>query len=521
MGKNFIFIVLSKELVVGILIFCNSIATETSLPLHLSSSSSSIVFQSSVIQPKNLELQGNLKSLRFSSPAVNSILNLRAGVENSFLNDFLYNNSDDLLYNNSDDLLNSNHIRKPFELENSAEEIKSMEKLKRSVLYKCPNSSYTEISIAKAIKHNLKTIGIRIVHNVATNIAYSVADDISNKILEFLFDKPQRPGSSSIENSFIDYQNPVNKIDKSQWKGLSNIFSKPYTFSSPTSSSIFAEALEIPNISPTREKALAKMRNRNNSLLKLEKNYFSNNLEASGLSSNHNELPENLRSVEELTRLRRAEPLYPSNVLGERYKYSQKQLERKGKRHLEEFGYSLEGKTLKQIGMEYYQFIENILAKPNLIIYPNGQMNKQEPAEIFVDPETQNIVAFESNPLYPDRHFITSYGVVSEDRYIELLKTGKLGMSREERASQKVQEKLAVLENQKKATKALFNSLPPEARITNSQLAEAEKIQQELNNNPNFPLTEKDRNLMDRANNYKNHEIIFEQEGQINDKTEL
>lgn len=53
-----------------------------------------------------------------------------------------------------------------------------------------------------------------------------------------------------------------------------------------------------------------------------------NNLESSGLSRNHEQLSENIQFIEKLTRLRRAQPLYPSQVLGDSYKYGGEQLER-------------------------------------------------------------------------------------------------------------------------------------------------------------------------------------------------
>lgn len=79
--------------------------------------------------------------------------------------------------------------------------------------------------------------------------------------------------------------------------------------------------------------------------LKMTQEKFSNNLDSSRLSGNHERLSENTRFVEKLTRLRRAQPLYPSQALGDFYKYGGEQLERKAPRHLEDFGISTEGKT--------------------------------------------------------------------------------------------------------------------------------------------------------------------------------
>lgn len=81
---------------------------------------------------------------------------------------------------------------------------------------------------------------------------------------------------------------------------------------------------------------------------------ISNNLHSSGLSENHENLSENLKSIEKRTRLRRAQPLYPSQVLGDSHKYRVHQLVRKAPPHLEDFGISTEGKTLEERAIEYY-----------------------------------------------------------------------------------------------------------------------------------------------------------------------
>jgi len=60
-----------------------------------------------------------------------------------------------------------------------------------------------------------------------------------------------------------------------------------------------------------------------------QSNYVSRGLTPDGLSINHNEFPDDIQKVETETRLRRAAPLYPSEVLGDSYKYGQEQLKRK------------------------------------------------------------------------------------------------------------------------------------------------------------------------------------------------
>jgi len=114
----------------------------------------------------------------------------------------------------------------------------------------------------------------------------------------------------------------------------SNILGKT---ESRSSSSIFVEGFSTPpTLSPMQKRVQ----------LKMAQNNFSNNLESSGLSRNHEELSENIQLIEKLTKLRRAEPLYPSQVLGDSYLYGGKQLERKAPSHLPDFGISIVGKSI-------------------------------------------------------------------------------------------------------------------------------------------------------------------------------
>ena len=48
-------------------------------------------------------------------------------------------------------------------------------------------------------------------------------------------------------------------------------------------------------------------------------------------------------------------------------------------------------------------------------------------------------------------------------------------------------------------------SLPEDARIGNQQLREVEGIQEGLKEDPNSPLTEKEKNLIQRAENYQRY----------------
>jgi len=223
-------------------------------------------------------------------------------------------------------------------------------------------------------------------------------------------------------------------------------------------------------------------------------NNFSNKLESSGLSRNHKELSENIQSIEKLTRLQRAQPLYSSQVLGDSYKYGVKQLERKAPRHLEDFGISTEEKTVEEMAMEYKELLESLLSKLNLVIRQDGTLNKQEPVINIGDPESRGIVSFENNPLYEDHHFITSYPI-SEEAFETFEKTGNIGLSAEERAQEinELQRTQAQAERERTTARSFYSSLLEDACIGNQQLREVEAIQERLKEDPNFQLTEKEK----------------------------
>jgi hypothetical protein len=186
------------------------------------------------------------------------------------------------------------------------------ERLVKSILAKAPQSDYSEISINKFLKKILKLID----PVISDQRFWRILSEFGKLI------KSELPGPSEVGSTDIFGPYAPDKQAKIRSRG---------------SSSIFAEALNIPN---TRK--LSSMQKRVQ--LKMAKNNFSNNLESSGLSRNHEQLSKDIQSIEKLTKLRRAQPLYPSQVLGDSFKYGGKQLERKAPRHLEDFGISTEGK---------------------------------------------------------------------------------------------------------------------------------------------------------------------------------
>jgi len=285
-------------------------------------------------------------------------------------------------------------------------------------------------------------------------------------------------------------------------------------------SRIFAEGFSS---NPRKLSPLQKMQQGRLTLAQTSnKDSFSNGLTPTGLSVNHEELSQNIQEIEIKTRLRRAQHLYSSEVLGDSYKYSQDQLERKAPRHLIDYGISTEGKTIEEMAIEYKDLVEGLLSKSDLVIHEDGTLSKQEPTINIGDPELLGIAAFENNPLYEDHHFITSYPI-SKEAFEKFTKTGIVGSSPAEKAEykNKLQKKRAQEERERRAEGSFYSSLPEDARIGNHQLREAEALKQKLMKNPVFPLTEKQNNLLERAEKYQQCKDDFYQNHPEMEKDEL
>jgi hypothetical protein len=364
------------------------------------------------------------------------------------------------------------------------------ERLVKSILAKAPQSDYSEISINKFLKKILNLID----PVISDQRFWRILSEFGKPI------KSELPGPSEVGSTDILGPYEPDKQAKIRSRG---------------SSSIFAEALNIPN---TRK--LSSMQKRVQ--LKMAKNNFSNNLESSGLSRNHEQLSKDIQSIEKLTKLRRAQPLYPSQVLGDSFKYGGKQLERKAPRHLEDFGISTEGKTVEEMAIEYKDLLEMIVSKPNLVIREYGTLNKQEPTINIGDPESRGIVSFENNPLYEDHHFISGYPI-SEEAFETFKETGNIGISPEERGQEinELQRTQAQAEREKTTARSFYSSLTEEARIGNQPLREIETLQNQLKQDPSISLTEKEKNMIQRAEKYQQYKNKFYQDNPDIDRDEF
>lgn len=219
-------------------------------------------------------------------------------------------------------------------------ELNKMEQLRTSIISKTKQSLPKKLSINKILQRI-----VRIIDPVISRQEFW-------KILKLL-EIPTEFESS--EPNQVKWSEPSEKSERATKK-----------------SSLFAEAFLVPPpdkkhywISPMTNSPID--------------NSFSHGLTASGISTNHSLLGEESQNIEIKTRLRRAQPLYPSEVLGDSYQYGGKQLERKAPRHLPDFGISTEGKSLEEMASEYKDFVETILGKQDLVVRKSGTLNKQEP----------------------------------------------------------------------------------------------------------------------------------------------
>lgn len=163
------------------------------------------------------------------------------------------------------------------------------ERLVKSVLSKAPESEYSEISINKLLQKIIDFIE----PIVADNRLWRIFSEFEKPI------KPILPVSSGVRSTEIigSYENQAKTQSRS-------------------SSSLFAEALPMPSRSIRK---LSPMQKRVQFKMAQQEQKFSSNLDASGLSKNHQQLSEEMQSLEKKTRLRRAQPLYSSQVLGDSF----------------------------------------------------------------------------------------------------------------------------------------------------------------------------------------------------------
>lgn len=294
-------------------------------------------------------------------------------------------------------------------------------------------------------------------------------------------------------------------------------------------SSLFAEAL-TPYVTYSFQRPVqVKPMTLSRTTAQLHASPRSEGLLPDGLSTNHDSFSDLVGELEEKNKARIAEPRYPSVVLGPNYEYGFKQLGRKSPRHWKDFedpNFSIEEKTSAEMAFGYRDAIERTKGLcqkkngPDFVHKPNGTLNKQEKAEIFGDPKTRRIVAFEKNALYENFRFISGYSI-SQDAFDDFVITGNVGMNPAERIAEKnkTQQEIQQQARELSNSRLFSSSLPEDARIENKQLREAELIRQKMDMGQDFLLSEKEQSLLERAEKYKQYKSEFEKKNkQENDE---
>lgn len=114
--------------------------------------------------------------------------------------------------------------------------------------------------------------------------------------------------------------------------------------------------------------------------------------------------------------------------------------------------------------------------------------------------------------MYDKNHFISSYGITPE-AFDDFEATGNIGLSPAEKKikTDELQKKLAQAEREKTTARSFYSNLPEEARIGNQQLREVETLQEQLKQDPSISLTEKEKNMIQRAEKYQQYKNQFNQ----------
>jgi hypothetical protein len=117
-----------------------------------------------------------------------------------------------------------------------------------------------------------------------------------------------------------------------------------------------------------------------------------------------------------------------------------------------------------------------------------------------------------------DHHFISGYPV-SEEAFETFKETGNIGISPEERAQEinELQRTQAQAEREKTTARSFYSSL----RIGNQQLREVETLQEQLKQDPSISLTEKEKNMIQRAEKYQEYKKKFYQDNPDIDRDEF
>ena len=265
----------------------------------------------------------------------------------------------------------------------------------------------------------------------------------------------------------------------------------------------------------------------------------SDGLDESGLSTNREQFPEEIRQTEERTSRRRSQPKIQSEVDSKKY-YAKDQDVIKGKIHLPDFKIDPQDMSPDEIAQIVYDISEDVLRDPDTENYL-GTLNLREDVVIKLNRQLKIVSVYEDHPIYSEQHqhHITIYranqraieqidrtlngidilneycnpslttiqnadGLTSRTRGPNLGEPISVKKSRIA-AEQEKQALREIAEAEKAASPPTMLQLQPHERISNQQLREVEEIESRISQNSSYllELNENELSLLSRANNHR------------------
>ena len=226
-----------------------------------------------------------------------------------------------------------------------------------------------------------------------------------------------------------------------------------------------------------------------------------------GLSKNHDKLSAEKQRIEHLTKLRRKEPLFKSEIESDCF-YSSGQLRKKGPKHDLDMGFNSTNLTLDQISNRTFTASEQLLAQPPESVFRNETtiLNKHERVDAIVDKDTRNLGLYEHNPEYNGKKYFISFYQMSDTAYEKFIKTGEIGLSnaeKQERIDTAIKSRKARFEQRKKEEQFYLN-MPRKYQMNKKQLKIAEKLEVRKFNYSEV-LNRKEQLTLERGQGHKNY----------------
>lgn len=128
----------------------------------------------------------------------------------------------------------------------------------------------------------------------------------------------------------------------------------------------------------------------------------SDGLDESGVSTNRDQFPEEIRQTEERTNRRRAQPTIQSEVDPKKY-YVKDQDVVKGESHLPDFKIDPQDMSPDEIAQTVYDISEDVLRDPETENYL-GTLNLREDVVIGLNRPSKPVVVYEDHRIYSEQH---------------------------------------------------------------------------------------------------------------------